>query len=313
MSDQAEEQSLEERMIGFLDAEEGVEAEEVPQDEVEAETEETTEETEEIAEEEESDEEQPAATVKLKVNGEEIEKPLEEVISLAQQGLDYTQKTQKVAEERRQLDDYVQTIKVQEQQFQESVQTQQALIQDIAQLTAIDNQLAQYQQLNWDQLNENDPVEAQRLFFKQSQLQTQRGQMANVLAQKQQQIAQEKAQRTQQLVQQGQEVLAREIPGWNTDMARDILQSSRDYGFTDVELSQIVDPRVVKALYDANQWRKLQANPASKQKIAQAKPVVKPGAKDTKQQATSQSKQMREQLRKTGDGNLAAQLIERML
>lgn len=311
MSDQATEQSLEERMIGFLDAEENVEAEEL-EEEAEA-VEEATEEVEEETEEEESEEEQPQSTVRLKVNGEEIEKPLEEVISLAQQGLDYTQKTQKVAEERKELEAYVQTIKVQEQQFQESVQTQQALIQDIAQLTAIDNQLTQYQQVNWDQMSDNDPVEAQRLFFKYNQLQTQRGQMAQVLAQKQQQISQEKAQRTQQLVQQGQEVLAREIPGWNTDMARDILQSSKDYGFTDVELSQIVDPRVVKALYDANQWRKLQANPTAKQKVSQAKPIVKPGAKDTKQQATSQSKQMREQLRKTGDGNLAAQLIERML
>jgi hypothetical protein len=311
MSDQAIEQSLEDRMVSFLDAEEGIE-EEVPEV-VAAEEEEPTEELEEEAEEEESEEEQPSATVRLKVNGEEIEKPLEEVIALAQQGMDYTQKTQKVAEERRELENYAQTIKVQEQQLQESVQVQQALIQDIAQLTAIDNQLSQYQQVNWDQLNESDPVEAQRLFFKYSQLQTQRGQMANVLTQKQQQIAQQQAQRTQQLLHEGQEVLKRDIPGWSQEKAREIFTEAKHYGFVDDELSRVTDPRVVKALHDALQWRKLQANPTAKQKVAQAKPIVKPGAKDTKQQATSQTRSLREQLRKTGDDKAAAKLIERLL
>lgn len=310
MSDQAEEQSLEERMLNVLEAEEP-ETEEV-EEEVEAE-EEPTEEPDEENDDEESDEDQPTATVKLKVNGEEIEKPLEEVISLAQQGIDYTQKTQKVAEERKQLEEYAQTIKVQEQQFQQYVQIQQALIKDIAQLTAIDDQIAQYQQINWDAVSDNDPVEAQKLFFKYNQLQTQRGQLNSYLAQKQQQIDQEKALRNQELVKQGAEVLARDIPGWNPSVAREIFQSSKAYGFTDAELNEVIDPRIAKVLYDASQWRKLQANPTSKQKISEAKPIIKPGAKDSKQQATSQTRAMREELRKTGNGDFAAKLIERML
>jgi hypothetical protein len=310
MSDQAEEQSLEERMMNALDAEEQVEEEvEVTEEAVE----EPAEEDEQETSEEDSDEEQPAATVKLKVNGEEIEKPLEEVISLAQQGLDYTQKTQKVAEERKQLEDYAQTIKVQEQRLQEDVQIQQALIKDIAQLTAIDNQLAQFQEVNWNELSDNDPVEAQKLFFRFNQLQTQRGQMANELAGKHQQIQQSQAQQFQKLAQEGKEALKRDIPGWDDVMAREVLDTGKGYGFTDQELSMIVDPRVVKALYDANQWRKLQANPTAKQKVSQAKPIVKPGAKDTRQQANSQIRNEREQLRKSGDGAIAAKLIERML
>jgi hypothetical protein len=310
MSDQAEEQSLEERMMNALDAEEQVEGEvEVTEEAAEGPAEDDEQETSE----EDSDEEQPSATVKLKVNGEEIEKPLEEVISLAQQGLDYTQKTQKVAEERKQLEDYAQTIKVQEQRLQEDVQIQQALIKDIAQLTAIDNQLAQFQEVNWNELSDNDPVEAQKLFFRFNQLQTQRGQMANELAGKHQQIQQTQAQQFQKLAQEGKEALKRDIPGWDDVMAREVLDTGKGYGFTDQELSMIVDPRVVKALYDANQWRKLQANPTAKQKVSQAKPIVKPGAKDTRQQANSQTRQLREDLRKTGGDAAAAKLIERML
>lgn len=312
MSDQAIEQSLEERMLSVLDAEEAVE-EVVDAPAVNEEVDEPAEEVEEEPSDEESEEEQPTATVKLKVNGEEIEKPLEEVISLAQQGMDYTQKTQKVAEERKQLEEYAQTIKVQEQRLQEDVQIQQALIKDIAHLTAIDDQLAQFQQINWNELSDNDPVEAQKLFFRYSQLQTQRGQAANDLATKHQQIQQSQAQHIQKLVQEGKEALKRDIPGWNDDMAREIVASGKGYGFTDQELSAVVDPRLVKLLHDANQWKKLQANPTAKQKVSQAKPIVKPGAKDTRQQANSQDRQLREQLRKTGDANAAAKLIERML
>jgi chemotaxis protein histidine kinase CheA len=307
--DQAEEQSLEERMLNVLNAED-----EEPKEEVEAEaSEEPTEESEEEVEAEESDEDEPSATIKLKVNGEEIEKPLEEVISLAQQGIDYTQKTQKVAEERRQLDEYAQTIKVQEQNFNEYVQVQNALVNDIAKIVAVDEQLAAYQNVNWDAYADSDPVEAQKLFFKYNQLQTQKVQLESVLANKQQQLEYAKAQRTQELVRQNKEALAKEIPNWNDSMARDIYLSSKEYGFTDTELNAITDHRVGKVLYDAMQWRKLQANPTTKQKISQAKPIVKPGANDTKQQASSQSRVMREQLRKTGDGNLAQKLIERML
>jgi len=307
MSDQAPEQSLEERMLQVLDAEE---VEEVAEEEV-VEVEETTEEVEET--EDEDEESQPQTTVRLKVNGEEIEKPLDEVISLAQQGLDYTQKTQKVADERRSLDEYAQTIRVQEQQFQANVQLQQALIQDIAQLTATDNQINAFNNVDWSALSDNDPVEAQKLFFQYNQLQTTRGQMANELAQKQNQINGERANRIAELTQRGKEELARDIPGWNETLAREITNAAKEYGYQDAELNEVLDPRAIKVLHDAAQWRKLQANPALKQKISQAKPIVKPGAKDAKQQVNSNTRAMREQLRKTGNSDLAAKLIERMI
>src|SRR5210317_736589 len=116
MSDQAIEQSPQSRLEAMLgdiqdDAAMQIEEETV---EVEAEAEEPTDveeevedsedeepETEDEVEDEDSDEEQPVQSVKLKVNGEEIEKPIDEIVALAQQGLDYTKKTQEVAEERK--------------------------------------------------------------------------------------------------------------------------------------------------------------------------------------------------------------------
>jgi len=311
MSDQAEEQSLEERMLNVLDAED---AEPELEQEAEADAEQPTDEPEDEPDGEESDEEEPSATVKLRVNGEEIEKPLEEVISLAQQGMDYTQKTQKVAEERKQLEEYAQTIKVQEQNFNQYVQTQNALIQDLARITAIDDQIAQYQQLNWDSISDNDPVEAQKLFFKFNQLKTQREQMGNGLAQKEVQLAQEQQARLGKTIEENVKILQRDIPEWNATLYGNLMKHIVDnYGITQQEATTIADARTWKVVHKAYLYDQLQANPTFKQKISEAKPIVKPGAKDTKQQATSQSRAMRDQLRNTGNGDIAAKLIERML
>lgn len=307
MTDQAEEQSVDERMMALLDSEEAFTEETSEEPAVE-----TVEEVEEEAQED-SAEEQPTATVKLKFNGEEIEKPLEEVVNLAQQGLDYTQKTQKLAEERREVETYAQTIKVQEQQFQQQVQVQQALINEIAAVTALDQQLAQFQAIDWNSLSDHDPVEAQKAFFRYNQLQTQRGQMVAELQQKQTYITQTQAQRLQEEAAKGREIIAREIPNWNQETQKAVRDVGKEYGFSDEELSQVIDPRHVKVLHDAMQWRKLQSNPTANKKVTAAPPVVKPGSKDTKAAQGSQSRQLHEQLKKTGKDEYARQLIERML
>ena len=163
MADQVIEQSVQDRMEAFLMMEDTIEDEPIAEPEVVAEVaEETTEaETEETSQEETTEEEAPPRKLKLTHNGEEIEKDETEVIALAQQGFDYTQKTQKLAEDRRHVEELSQTLKVQETTFKQQVDAQNALIGDIAKATAIDQQLSQYQNLDWQALSNTDPVEAQ--------------------------------------------------------------------------------------------------------------------------------------------------------
>jgi hypothetical protein len=323
MSDQALEQSPQEKLMAMLDEvpdEESVDLDaeeqqidEIEEDETPDEGDESEEEQSEDDNEEEADSEEQPASLKLKVNGEEIDKPLEEVIALAQQGLDYTKKTQEVAEQRKALEDYAQTIKVQEQEFIRQVELNNALIGDIAKLQSVDNQLAQFDQVNWQELSDTDFVEAQKLFFTYNQLQQQRSTLAQDLGQKQQQLQAQQAQSVQERIVKGKEILAKEIPNWSRETSQAIISTGKEYGFSDDELGMIVDPRHVKVLHDAMQWRKLQANTGVKNKVAQAKPVVKPGAKDTKQVANTQHKQMRDNLRKSGKSEYAAKLIEDMI
>lgn len=316
MSEQAV--SPEDRMMAFVEEiqdevdDRPSRYEDEPVEEAQEASEEVAEEVEE--QEEETQEEQEARILTLKHNGEEVQKTEEEVITLAQQGFDYTQKTQALAEERKQVEAYSQALKAQEDQFQQQVQIQSVLMQEIASVTAIDNQIAQFQGVNWQQLSDSDPVEAQKLFFTYSSLQQQRTQLAQQVAVKQNEISQMQQQRKEQMLREGAEVLARDIPGWGKEKAAEVLNAGKQYGFNDQELSSVMDPRMVKVLNDAAQWRKLQASkPNVTNKVNQAKPIMKSGSKDSKNAAQASSKNDRIALRKTGKTEYAAKLIERML
>jgi len=329
MSDQVAEQSPHSRLEAMLgDSVESdvkppeLQDEEEEQTPLEAEAEATEEvESEEAtddnpddqAEEEEQSEDEVPALLKLKVNGEDVEKPLDEVVALAQQGLDYTQKTQQVAEQRKELEVYAESIKAQEQAFHEQMQLNNVLIEDVAKITSLDQQLNQYANVNWNQLSDNDFVEAQKLFFTYNQLQQERSQLVSQFEVKKQQVVQKQTQLMAEKIAKGKEILAKEIPNWSPETNQALLSTGKDYGFSDVELNAIVDPRHVKVLHDAMQWRKLQQNSVVKKKVSNAKPVVKPGSKDTKAEANSNHRQLRESLRKTGKSDAAQKLIENML
>lgn len=336
MSDQAIEQSPESRLEAMLgdiqdeavleeqpleveeetteeveEVEEPEEVEETEDDEPDTETEDETDSDEE-ADEEDSDE-KTAETLTLKVNGEEVEKPLDEVVALAQQGLDYTKKTQEVAEQRKELEALQEQFNASTAQFQEQQQLNNALIEDVAKLTALDQQLNQYNNVDWQQLSDSDFVEAQKLFFSYNQLQKQRSDAVSQFEAKKQELVTKQQQDMQQRVAKGKEALAKKIPNWSPETTQRLVSAGKDYGFTDAELNALVDPRHVEVLHDAMQWRNLKNNSVGKKKVSRAKPVVKPGAKDTKNRANNQSKQLRAQLRKSGNSDLASKLIEDMI
>jgi len=193
------------------------------------------------------------------------------------------------------------------------MQLNNVLIEDVAKITSLDQQLNQYANVNWNQLSDNDFVEAQKLFFTYNQLQQERSQLVSQFEVKKQQVVQKQTQLMAEKIAKGKEILAKEIPNWSPETNQALLSTGKDYGFSDAELNAIVDPRHVKVLHDAMQWRKLQQNSVVKKKVSNAKPVVKPGSKDTKAEANSNHRNLREQLRKTGKSDAATKLIENML
>lgn len=311
MDDQAEMQSVEDRLASLLNAEDPEETEEVPE---EAEAEEQEEAEEEEQDEDSQEETAPVTKLKLNHNGEEVEVDIDEAKNLAQMGYDYTQKTQKLAEERKQVEMQTQALKAQEEALKVSAQTQQAFIKDIAKVTAIDEQIAQFEAVDWNALSDSDPVQAQKLYIQYQQLQNKRTQTIAEIQQKKQMLDQQAELQSQSRLEKAKTELLEAFPNWNAEMAREIRESGKSYGFSDDDLSSVTDPRMVRVLHDAAQFKKLQAQKGAVEKKVTGKPaVVKPGAKDPGAAVKTKDTQLRQQLKKSGRYQDAAALIERTL
>ena len=129
--------------------------------------------------------------------------------------------------------------------------------------------------MTWQHLSDSDFVEAQKLFFTYNQLQTERSNLVSQFEAKKQEVVQKQTQLMAEKIAKGKEILAKEIPNWSPETNQALLSTGKDYGFSDAELNSIVDPRHVKVLHDAMQWRKLQQKDSIvKKKVSSAKPVV---------------------------------------
>lgn len=326
MADQVETaQSPEERMLAFVGDNGTLDAipDKYADDEEEAEPQTEPQEaqgSEEASEETEADSQEQTeeeGTIVLTHNGKDVEVPIAEAKALAQQGYDYTQKTQKLAEERKQVENFAHAVKAQEQNLKLQAETQVAFIKEIAQVENINTQLAQYEKVDWNALSDSDPVSAQKHWIAKTNLENQRTQLHNELNQKHQKLQEQRAQTNQARLAEAEAALLKAIPDWNADKANDVTGAARHYGASDEaigNLGQNGEAWMILALADAAKYRKLQAGKGNVTNKVQGKPpVVKPGAKDTKAASRTDFANTRQQLRKTGDQNLAAKLIERML
>lgn len=185
---------------------------------------------------------------------------------------DYTRKTQEVAELRR-------AAEAERTQYQRASAEH---VQALAAVHSIDQQLGQFQQVNWQQLSDEDPIQAQKLWMQYTQLKDSRQQIAGQVQQMEQQRAFETQQATAKRIEEGQAILKRDIPNWGPETARQINDfAAKEFGFQPQELAQVTDPRVVKILHAAmvgtQLVKKQQEGAPSGSSQAAVKPVTKVG------------------------------------
>ncbi len=221
------------------------------QDETELDTEQT----------EESDEEE------TEYEGKKYKVPKELKDALLRQA-DYTRKTQEVAAEKRQVEQ-------ERQRFQAELQVHQQNQQEIGAITAIDQQLAQFGQVNWQALMDTDPVQAMKLDRQMRDMQAQRAQLANVITQRQQQFSHWQQQQAAAQMEEGQRVLQREIPGWNKELAGKLSEYGKARGYPEGFLSSVMSPQFVIDLYNSYQFSELRKKATTKPKQIQEKPVTR--------------------------------------
>lgn len=146
---------------------------------------------------------------------------------------DYTRKTQEVAEQRR-------SIEARASEFDALRQVQDALAEDVAEVKALDKQIALYEKIDWDALISQDPVQAQRYQLARDRLKEARAQALGEVQQKGQKLTLDLEQRAAKQVEQANQVLAREIPGWSPAREAELVNFAKNHvGFADGELQAL--------------------------------------------------------------------------
>ena len=226
---------------------------------------------------EETDEVQPEVAdtddglVEAEFEGKSYKVPQELKDALLRQA-DYTRKTQEVAEQRKAVEE--RQAALEQQQTLLATQFEKAV-----QLRSMQEKLAQYEALDWNAISEQDPSQAMKLNVAYQKLQREAQEAAFALNQAQSQQQQLTQAQRQQKLQEAQQELFRHIPNFNAEVAEKIRKTAHEYGVSDQEINSIVDPRQIRILHDAMQWRAMQAKkPETLKKVTEAPKVVKPQA-----------------------------------
>jgi hypothetical protein len=269
---------------------------------------------EEEAEPEEAPQEEEAPEpqrFRVKAAGEEREVTFDELVDGYQKGLDYTKKSQTLAEQRK-------AVESERLAVEQAKQARDAYAQ---RLNLIEQFLTQQNQgENLEALKESDPIGYAVKFAEKTEREQQ---LARVKAERerllQQQYREQQAQLAQRVESERQRV-TEIIPDYgHPEKGNVIKKQMRDYatslGFSENELSQAYDSRMIQALWEASQYRKLQAQkPDVTKKVQEAPRMLKPGVAATQKAAgDEQTKKAHAQLRKSGKVSDAAALFERLL
>ena len=270
---------------------------EVSEDE---EFEEESEEDESEESDEESDDEE--ALYAVRIDGEEHEVTLGELVKGYSRQSDYTKKTQALSEQRREFD-------AAEASYQEKVQTiQQERQQYIGHLQSIINNsmgaMDSFANTNWEELKVTDPAQ---YVMKREEFRTAQDRIQQMHVEQQrasERVAQENNVLQAQTLRDEHQSLTQKMPGWSDpETQANISASIREYasvqGFTEEELSSLVDHRSLIVLHKAMQFDNLQSSDIGKKKLKNKPRLVRAGKGSTKdgnkkQKRTAQMKRLRE-------------------
>ena len=248
---------------------------------------------------------------RVKAAGVEREVTFDELVDGYQKGLDYTKKSQSVAEQRKAVEAERVAIE-QAKQARDAYAQRLSLIEDFLGKQNDGEDLAA--------LKEVDPI---GYAVKVAERTEREKQLAMVQAEKQriahQQVSERQAELQQAIAREAQRV-AEVIPEYadaqkGAEVKKAIREFAKSIGYSDQELSQVYDSKAVQVLWMAAQFQKLQSQkPQVTKKLNEAPKMLRPGvAANQKNAADENVKKAHSQLRRSGKVSDAAALFERML
>jgi len=279
---------------------------------LEAEASESDAESDEQTEGDEEAEEaaQQAQTFRVKVDGEEVEVPLDELLKGYSRTADYTRKTQAIAEARKQAEAEASLAREERQRYAQT-------------LEALDATLRQLQppEIDWDRLYQENPVEWVR---QREVMRSRQEQAAWVQAQKQALVEKQQTEErieAEKTLESERGKLLEVLPEWRdadkarTEKAKIVNYATERLGFTVEEISDIYDARAVVALRKAMMFDELMSKrDQMRPKIMQKAKPMKAGAASSPQSSkVVASKAALSRLANSGSHKDAAAVFEQFI
>ncbi len=181
---------------------------------------------------------------------------------------DYTQKTQKLADDRRALE-------TAQQQYNQKTAFDQANLADAIELKGLEKEIEQYSNIDWQAALQGDASTTQAHWMRYQQLLQQKNEKTSAMQSRFTEYSQ--ATHAQQVEQARKEVeiLKRDIPGFNAEKWGSLQKFAVDtYGFTPEQVAQVSSSALVKLVHDANLYHEILRKAKGGAAVSQ-KPVVK--------------------------------------
>ena len=288
-----------------LETEGGEEVLEAEASESDAESDEQTE-----GDEEAEEPSKQAQTFRVKVDGEEVEVPLDELLKGYSRTADYTRKTQAIAEARKQAEAEAALAREERQRYAQT-------------LEALDASLKQLQppEIDWDRLYQENPVE----WVRQREIaRSRQEQAAWVQAQKQALVEKQQTEErieAEKTLESERSKLLEVLPEWRdadkarAEKAKIVSYATEKLGFSVDEISDIYDARAVVALRKAMLFDELMSKrDQMRPKIMQKAKPMKAGAAQAPQSSkVVASKAALSRLANSGSTRDAAAVFEQFI
>ena len=248
-----------------------------------------------------------ASAYRVIVNGQELQVPLDELISGYQKGSSFTQKSQALSDERKNFEATAQAVQQERQSYATVLQQLRAQME-----------AAQQPNVDWDRLEAENPLQ----WLKLKQLERDRQAQVHAVQEEQvrmQQIfEQQGSQELHQRLGSERALILEKIPEWSdpdvqATEQRQLAEFGRSIGFSDQELDTVYDHRALIVLRDA--WRYNQL--ANGKKVRSVKSKIKNAKSGGKQMSnrmrSRKAKAQRQRLKETGKVDDAAALLGAIL
>jgi len=184
---------------------------------------------------------------------------------------------------------------------------------EITEKARLEGVLGQYKKLDWYGMAPEQYAENRR---NRDILAEQLEDVKSTLSKKRGEYDGWRMQQGREVLNRGVEYLQKVIPNFQADETRSrIAQTAKGLGYTDEEVGNLHDPRLVVALHKAAQWDRLQANkPQATNKAGKAPPVARSGSNvSANNAAVAKQNALRARVKKSGDLKDVAALLETRL